>query len=142
MRARYILRNITKRDINLGDLRYKIPAGQCRDLYSKTAHLDIEDIEKSVKEGSISKYLGKSLVEVYDIHQPKAPLIYVDDMPKVKFPRHLKSRLVVEVGDIEEEMQKITINEEEEFLKELDSEDQFMQSVPVVAKKEDADTEE
>ena len=140
MSSRYILRNMTKRDINLGDIRYKIPANQARDLLSKTAHLDLDSINTSRKNGSIYKYLKAGIiVEVYDINEPKAPLIYVDNMPKIKFPRHLKTKLTVEIGDVDEEMKKITIDEEEDFLRELDSEDGFLESVPLISKKTDDD---
>ena len=138
MNRRYILKNMTKRDVNLGDLRYKIPASQARDLLSKTAHLDFDAIVDSYKNGSIRKYLDAGIiVEVYDIHEPKAPLIYVDSMPKIKFPRHLKTKLTIEIGDVDEEMKKITIDEEEDFLKELDYQDAFLESVPLVSKKDD-----
>lgn len=138
MNRRYILKNMTKRDVNLGDLRYKIPANQSRDLFAKTARLEIESIDQSKKNGSIYKYLEAGiLVEVCDINEPKAPLIYVDSMPKIKFPRHLKTKLTIEIGDVDEEMKKITIDEEEDFLKELDYQDAFLESVPLVSKKDD-----
>ena len=62
--SQYLLKNISRNDINLGDLRYRIPAGKTRDLLGKGARLSWLDIQESKKSGSISKRLGKSLIEV------------------------------------------------------------------------------
>jgi hypothetical protein len=135
---RYILKNITKNDVNIGDLRYKIPAGQSRNLLSKTAHLSIEDITESRTSGSIFKRLGKSLVEVESVVVPSTPYMTTDSIQKVKFPQRIKSSITLEVGNISEEIQDMTIVEDEEFLKQLESESDLFDEgkAPIVAKSE------
>jgi len=138
MSMKYILKNITKNDVSIGDLRYKIPAGQARNLLSKTAYLTIEQIEKSRVSGSISKRLGKSLIEVEGIVSARPPFMTTDNIQKVKFPQRIKSSITLEVGDISEEIQNMTIIEDEEFLKQLESEEALFEdgSAPIVAKSE------
>lgn len=117
--ARYILKNISKSDINLGDLRYKIPAGKSRDLLSRTARLLWKDIEKSRTSGSIAVRLGKTLVEIQDIIEPLNPIKYVADPSTIFFPRRMKSSIILEMEDFSEEIQKISLIEDDELLKEL-----------------------
>lgn len=121
---RYILRNTTKRDINLGDLRYKIPAGSARDLYSKKSNLRYKDIVESFKNGSISKYLRSgALVEVEKIVATPSPSkMSLADPSAVVFPQRIKSSITIGVGDITEEIRDLTISEDDELLKQLEEE--------------------
>ena len=141
--TKYVLRNTTTSDVMIGDLRYKIPKGQSRDLLSKTAHLPYELVMASRKNGSIAKRLGRSLVEISDVvAEPPKPMIEVvkNDPEKVvdknfvMFPQRVKSFITIDVGDITEESQSIIANEDEEFLQQLD----ILEGVsPVVAKKDE-----
>lgn len=139
MTKQYILRNITKMDVNLGDLRYKIPAGKARDLLSKTARLNIEDVERSRKNGSIAARLGKSLVEVQNTINPPHPKKMMSN-EAVVFPNRIKTTIVLEMDDISEDVRNLSIVDEDEFLKELDNE--FEQSLPLVATNEEDATED
>lgn len=135
---KYILRNISKNDVNLGDLKYTIPAGQARDLLGRNAHLEYEDILKSRQSGSISKRLGRSLIEVNQIiiPVPPAPKVAVEQEPIV-FPQRTKSFITIEVGDIEESAQSVIENEDEEFLKELELRKEIEGVSPIVASDEE-----
>ena len=137
--ARYILRNISKNDINLGDLRYRIPAGQARDLLSKTARLKWEDIEKSRTNGSIAVRLGKTLVEIRNIVEPQAPIKKVADPATISFPNRVKSSIILEMNDVSDEIKKISLIDDDEFLKELDS-DMEDKKAPLVAAEENDET--
>lgn len=136
--ARYILKNISKNDINLGDLRYRIPAGKSRDLLSKTAHLDWQDIEHSRTKGSIAARLGKTLIEVQNIVNVPAPKKEMADPSTVMFPQRVKSSIILEMDDISEEIQRISLVEEDEFLKELDD-DISGRKAPLIAPEGDKD---
>jgi len=116
----YLLKNITKYDINIGDLRYRIPAGQTRDLLGKTAHLKIKDILSSKENGSIGARLGKSLIEVNSIIIPKAPQKTEADPNAVQYPQRVKSSVIIEVGDISDEVDELSLNEDEEFLQQME----------------------
>lgn len=118
----YILRNITGRDINLGDLRIKIPAGKCRNLLGKKSRVLPEDIKESEKNGSISKYLGKFLIKVEKIVEPSIPIEEVADPSAVTFPQRKKSSIIIEVGEIDEEIKDLILEEDEEYLKQLEVE--------------------
>jgi len=137
--SQYLLKNISRNDINLGDLRYRIPAGKTRDLLGKNARLSWFDIQESIKSGSISKRLGKSLIEVNAIIEPKLPLMQdsarVDEINPniIVFPQRTKSYIVVEVGKLDE---TASILEDEEFLKELETDSLLHEDLPIVAKDE------
>jgi hypothetical protein len=121
-RDSYVIRNVSKYDINLGDLRYKIPAGQSRDLLSKTARLEWEAIDHSRKHGSIAVRLGKTLVEITRVVKATPPLMKMADSSVISFPKRVKSSITLEVGDPDKEVQELTMVEDEEFLKQLDEE--------------------
>lgn len=136
----YLLRNVSKYDINLGDLRYKIPAGQTRDLLGKTAHLKVKDILNSKLNGSIGMRLGKTLIEVHTMIELKPPGRVEADPDIVQFPQRIKSNIIIEVGNISEEVDKLSLNEDEEFLKEMEDDISFdKDNAPLVAKKEKKD---
>lgn len=136
----YVLRNITQRDINLGDLRYKIPAGKSRDLFAKKSNLRYDDIIKSKRSGSISKYLCKKfLVETKKIVvEPPAPRMEIADPSAVTFPQRIKSSITIEVGGVTDEIRDLTISEDDELLKQMEEEAIFeAESAPIVAKKDE-----
>ena len=114
---KYVLKNISTMDVNLGDLRYTIPAGKSRDLLSKKARLNWKDVEKSIKSGSIKKRLGRSLVEITDIpKEPPPPPIKIAEPTKVSFPQRVKSSIIIEIGDLSEEVQNLSLIEDDELL--------------------------
>ena len=131
----YILKNITGRDINLGDLRVKIPAGKSRDLLVKKSRVTLEDIIESEKSGSISKYLGRSLIRIYKHKDPKPPLMEMFDPSAITFPQRKKSSIIIEVGEIDDEIKELVLNEDEEYLKQLEIESKTSQDgdIPIVA---------
>lgn len=133
---RYLLKNITKNDVSIGDLRYKIPAGQTRDLLSKTARLKVKDILTSKHNGSISLRLGKSLIEVSDIIIAKPPSMK-ETSDNVQFPQRVKSSIVIEVNDISDEIDELSLNEDDEFLKQMEEDNLSFsdESAPLIAKK-------
>jgi hypothetical protein len=133
---KYILRNISNNDINLGDLRYTIPVKQARDLLGKNAHLNYDEIMKSRESGSISKKLGKSLIEVSNNVQPSLPKKTLAGPTIVHFPQKTKSSIVIDISELSDDVQQEILSEEDELLKQLD---QFYEenSAPIIAKKED-----
>lgn len=143
---KYLLRNVTKRDVLLGDLGYKIPVGQVRDLLSRTARMDRKRLEKSVVSGSIRRRIDAGiLVEVItapDLRPPKK--LDVSEVP-VSFPRQPKSSIVLDVNKLDEQHQNIILSEEDDLLKELQEEDMLMEAdgAPLVAKqgKDEKDVE-
>jgi hypothetical protein len=133
---KYILKNITTRDVNLGDLRIKIPAGKCRDLLGKKSRITVENILKSEESGSISRYLGRSLVKVYKAEPALPPPKEVADPSAITFPQRRKSFIVIEVGDIDDEIKDLVLSEDEEYLKQLDIESRAADGdidIPIVA---------
>ena len=136
---RYLLKNITKNDVCIGDLGYKIPAGQTRDLLGKNARLQVSAIAKSRHSGSLKKRIGKVLIEVDAIIIPTPPPMTVADPSIVSFPQRTKSCITIEVGDISEEINSIALNEDDEFLKQMEDEEFMLEEcgVPIVAKNEE-----
>jgi hypothetical protein len=124
----YLLKNISTSDINLGDLRYKIPAGKIRDLLGKKTYLTEKQILESEKNGSISKRLGKTLIKVKSKNQLKQPKIEILDPLKINFPRRVKTSIVVDVKNISEELRDVILNEDDELLKELQMKDVDMEN--------------
>jgi hypothetical protein len=134
--VRYLLRNTSKYDINLGDLRYKIPAGQVRDLLGKTAHIDIKLLEKSIISGSIAARIKNGmLVEVVkapDLRPPKK--IKASDKP-ISFPRTNKTSVILDVALLDEKLNNMILDDGDQFVKELEAEDSaFNGSAPLVSK--------
>jgi hypothetical protein len=120
-------------DVGLGDLRYKIPKGQTRDLLSRTARLSIEDIEKSRANGSIARRLKSGvLIEVKT--NVKTPVVKKEISKKaVHFPRQKKTSIVLDIEELDEQLSNMMIEEDEELLKELQEED-YMSEAPLVQK--------
>ena len=132
----YILKNITGRDVNLGDLRIKVPAGKCRDLLGKKSRLTVDDIIMSETRGSISRCLGKTLIKVCEIKTPEPPPMEIADPSAITFPRRRKSSIIIEVGDIDDEIKDLFLNEDEEYLRQLEIESRTADgesSLPLVA---------
>lgn len=124
MKQEYLLRNTTGRDINLGDIRYKIPAGKTKNLLSPTANLKYEEIIKSAEKGSISRYLQKGyLIRVSKpLVAPIPPQKTLADPSAIVFPQRIKSSITIGVGDVTEEIRELTISEDDELLKQLEEE--------------------
>lgn len=136
---KYILRNISNREISISDLGYKIPAGESRDLLGKKSGVTWERIQASKEKGTLSLKLGKTLVEIENIvvaHPPSMTEV-IREAVTVKFPDRTKSIVIVDVGNISDEVQNLTIVEEEELLKQLDAESLGDGQVPMVSGDED-----
>lgn len=120
--GKYLLRNVTKYDINIGDLRYKIPAGQVRNLLGKNARLTFEEVENSRKFGSIAKKLRSGLlVEVQQEVSMKLPKLTITQPEPILFPRISKTSITLDVSQIDENiLANITMGEEDALLKELE----------------------
>lgn len=121
----YFLRNVSKKDLRIHDLNhYQIPAGKTKNLLDKCSKLSWDQISKSRESGDLSKRLGKELVELNTSAIARPPTLreVIREAVVVKFPDTAKSSIVIEVGDIAENIQNITISEEEDFLKQLDNE--------------------
>jgi hypothetical protein len=129
----YYLRNISKYDIYLEDLRYTILKGQVCDLLHKTSGLKLAAVEKSIISGSISKRLNKDLIEIKKDVRAKVNRINISK-PQLRNDRLNKSSIKVEDVDIEEKLKEIMVSDDEEFLKELELNNGGLQEVPLVAK--------
>jgi hypothetical protein len=130
---KYILKNITRYDVNIGDLGYRIPAGKSRNLLGKNARIKWEVIEKSIKSGSLFKRLGRSLVEVAQVIEALPPPKTVSKGEEnIVFPQRTKSYIVIDVGEIDESVIK---SEDDEFLRELEASN--FEELPIVAKEDD-----
>lgn len=123
VRRSYLLQNTTKYDINLGDLRYKIPAGQTRDLLSRTAYLSYALIEKSKMSGSIAaKLKNGSLREVVKFVNVKPPRkIEAKEVSEIR--GRTKSMVILDVMELDEQLKDMVLEEEEELLQELQTTD-------------------
>jgi predicted transcriptional regulator len=128
----------------IGDLRYKIPKGQTRDLLSKTARLNYEALKESVVNGSIAKRLKQGILVEVVKHPDLSPnkMLEVSQVA-VSFPRQKKSAIVLDVAQLDEEFNEMILNEEDELLKELQNEDAMfdeMAGSPLVATGEGNDS--
>ena len=89
----YVLRNISRYDLNLSDLGVRIPLGQSRDLLDPKLNLAWEDIIKSKTKGSIYLRMRKGMVEeINKIVSSPVPLTraqVIREMTVVKFPDRL-----------------------------------------------------
>lgn len=110
-------------DINLGDLGYRIPFGQARDLLSPTARLSPEKVERSRLKGSIRRRLDQRvLIEVRGSPDLSPPLMSVADPQDITFPNRAKTGIVVAETDVAEEVQSSIIAEDDELLEEMERE--------------------
>ena len=138
--TKYVLRNTTNNDVMIGDLGYRIPARQSRDLLGKNARLNYDLVMKSRGSGSIAKRIaGGILVEVTDIVPPAPPPRKQEAEPikngeAIIFPQRTKSYITINVSDIDEESQEAVINEEEELLKALNTNEDG--EAPIISNKE------
>ena len=135
-RRSYILRNTTKYDINLGDLRYKIPAGRSRDLYSPTAHLRSQDIKNSMESGSIAARIKTgALIQTEKFVKTKKPPKVLSS-EAVRFHRNKKTSITLDVVKLDEQLFDMVLEEEDELLKELQDNDMSESVVPLTHKNE------
>ena len=137
---KYVLKNITRNDISLGDLRIKIPAGKSRNLLGVKSQLTMKKILESEKSGSIYKRLKSGcLVKIMGLEPAIQILKTVASPSCVNFPQSKKSSIVIEVGEIDEDIKDLVFNEDEEYLKQLEMESNVASgssSVPLVSKEE------
>ena len=127
---KYILRNIHPRrmDVSLGDLGYRIPYGQARDLLSPTAHLDPALIARSRLCGSIAERLRQGvLVEVEAIVLAPQPRISVAEPAAVSFPQRMKSMVVPDGGDLVDSIQSTIVDTEDaELLRQMEEDERAL----------------
>ena len=146
MKKKYILRNISRKDVLLGDLGYRIPAGKTANLLSPKSALTEKMIEKSAVSGSLAKVMGKYLVRVEEVVKIEPPPKTATTMTNVvTFPQKTKSFITIEVGELtDEELRDATTDEEAAFLQQLGGEAAFSPdstAVPIAAKGEDGSGE-
>lgn len=126
-RPKYILRNIhpKKMDVMLGDLYYRIPYGQSRDLLSPTAHLDPAAIERSRLNGSIAKRIAQGLiVEVQAVVLATPPTVSIASPSAVSFPQRTKTLAVPENEDLIDSIRSTVMDmEDEELLRQMEEEE-------------------
>lgn len=133
-----LIKNISKRDIVLGDLRYKIPAGATRDFLSPNSGLRPKDVEKSFKEGSIAKRLGSTLIHIQRTVHYFTPS--KNDKIKgqgSKRTRNRKSAIQADQAEVSQELQELALLDDEDLLRELDATESG--GVPTIAPDEEKD---
>lgn len=127
---KYILRNIhpQRMDVSLGDLRYRIPYGQARDLLSPTAHLDLTVVERSRLSGSIAERLRQGvLVEVEAIVLASPPRISVAEPSVISFPQRMKSLIIPEDGDLANSIQSTVMDAEDaELIRQMEEDERVL----------------
>lgn len=134
-----VLRNITKYDIMISDLRFKVPAGRSIDIFNKNNRLLPQDIINSYNSGSIKKLLGRYLTEEVEVKElPKIPIL-VSKNEKIVFPQRARQNIIIEVSDLakEDEINKLSLDEDDELLKELSLDNGIQEDLPVSIKKEE-----
>ena len=139
---KYILKNISRRDVLLSDLGYRIPAGKSVNLLGRKSTLTEKIIEKSAASGSLAKVMGKYLVKVEEIVKVEPPPKTVTTMTNVvTFPQKTKSFITIEVGELTDEALRDAVTDEEAaFLQQLGGEAALSPNgtaVPIAAKRED-----
>ena len=120
-----IIRNVhpKKMDVSLGDLAYKIPYGQARNLLSKTARLSLKNIEESFKSGSLRTRLKQRvLIVVKDTVFVEPPRMVVASPDAIIFPQKTKSFVIIEPEKVKEELHNMMLAEDDELLEELENE--------------------
>jgi len=112
-------------DVTLGDLRYRIPYGQARDLLSPTSYLTPEAVERSRLNGSIAERLRQGvLVEVKAIVLAQPPRISVAEPSAISFPQRMKSLIVPKDGDLADSIQSTVMDAEDaELLKQMEEDE-------------------
>jgi hypothetical protein len=119
-----IIRNVHKKkmDVSLGDLAYKIPYGQARNLFSRSARLLPKNIENSFKSGSLRKRIRQGvLMVVKDTAFVEAPRIRIANPDAIVFPQKTKSFIIIEPEKVKEELHDMILAEDEELLEELEN---------------------
>lgn len=123
-RPRFLLRNVhpMRMDVSLGDLGYRIPYGQTRDLLDPRSGLRPEDVARSRREnGSVWKRLGqKVLMEVRAVPDLRPPSFSVAKASDVVFPQRVRSLQVVDVAEADEEIRSSILADDDELLKEME----------------------
>ena len=122
----YVIKNISRYDLNLSDLGVRIPLGTSRDLLDPKLNLKWEDIIKSKTSGSIFLRLKKGMaaetVNIVSNPQPASRAQIIRDAVLVKFPDRVKSSIIIDIGNIAEDIEKMSISEDDELLKQLEIE--------------------
>lgn len=110
-------------DVSLGDLAYKIPYGQARDLFGKGARLQLEDIKRSLESGSLNTRIKQGvLIVVKNTMIPKPPRLTVADPDAIVFPQKTKSFVIIEPEKVKSELHEMILAEDEELMEEFENE--------------------
>jgi len=126
---RYLLRNVhpKRMDVMLGDLGYRIPYGQTRDMLSPSARLDPSAVERSRLNGSIAQRLRQGvLMEVVAVIPIPPPQVSVAEPSAISFPQRTKSLLVPDEGDLTESVQSVVADEDTELLKQMEEDEKAL----------------
>jgi hypothetical protein len=126
---KYLLRNVHPRrmDVMLGDLGYRIPYGQTRDLLSPSARLDPSAVERSRLGGSIAQRLRQGvLMEVVAVVPIPPPQISVAEPSAISFPQRTKSLVVPDGGDLTESVQSVVADEDAELLRQMEEDEKAL----------------
>lgn len=109
-------------DVNLGDLGYRIPYGQTRDLLDPKSGLIPLRVQKSCEEGgSIWKRLQqKVLVVVRKEPNLRPPSVTVAPPDAVVFPQRVRSLQQVNVAEVNDEIQSSIIADDDVLLQEME----------------------
>jgi len=119
----YWVRNIhpQRMHVMVGDLGYKVPWGQSRNLLSPTSGLDPARVKKSAKGGSLRKRLDQRiLVEVSGPPDLRPPRLSVAPPDSLSFPYRSKSGISVDEGDVAEELQSSIIADDDNLIREME----------------------
>lgn len=116
-------------DVSLGDLGYRIPYGQARDLLAPTSRLTPEMVERSRQGGSIAERLRQGvLIEVEAARPPPPPRISVAEPSAISFPQRTKSLIVPETGDLADSIQSTIMDAEDaELLRQIEEEEHALE---------------
>lgn len=111
----------------LGDLGYRIPYGQTRDLLSPSARLDPSAVERSRLDGSVAQRLRQGvLMEVAAVAPVPPPRISVAEPSAISFPQRVKSLVVPGGGDLTESVQSVVADEDTELLRQMEEDEKAL----------------
>lgn len=120
--AKYFIKNISnKYDVNLSDIGIRIRIGQTVDLLGKGVKW--ENIERSRRNGSIALRLKKGMITEVDgvtVARPPSRAEVIREAILVKFPDRVNSSIIIDIGNIAENIEQLSISEDDELLKQLE----------------------
>ena len=129
----YFVKNIANKDVSISDLRCVVFKGQVRNLLTRASRITLDDIKKSKESGSLSRLLGKTLIEVSGHRRVTFPKI---TEAKINNNRNRVAKTLQknENAEFEDRMAEISLTEDEELIKELELEDSGSDDSPTILK--------